>query len=794
MVLDNAINHTLNPDMYKGFPDHFQGYMVDVRRTQPFERRATKIRTHWISQRVEEYIKEKRTPEVAKKRFFHFSCLNRETALVCYFASSEMKAISSFFDRHASYKSYFFDDAAAMLNKWSTEIHLPFHQLVTQELASERVTNIVKAERIPFPRKNRKGKKTKWINRAIKSFRFDGDLFDRYWTFHFIEYNPRQMTMWKEKQLDVIAKRPISCEIKEYSWRQRKVLELVLFDTILDEIIESTEEILAEVWQSVTGNSGTANTIGSSEVTDYLGSQRQASTFLDLHGLIGELDNNTFLSTSHLWNELQQILQMLGDEIKSNLATINLWKGRHKERTDSPRWTLNDERNYGRAISKLKTSNDYKIHQLQRCSASIGSLNALLTNSLEAMSKELDRRGAYDVRLFTYVTVVFLPVSFATSVYSMNSAPSGDMLYQMSITAIAALFVTMFALVNAQIWDRVLGPVFGICNQITEFIVNPIIKAIYRVILWPCIFVLARYLFFPLQDTLRYQKSPFHSNNGTFLSSIATFGPINKARIDFEASNDYEKEIEQRIVRYEITLEVEEQVKEDVNIGEMIKREVRESIENIISDTIKDEINKKWEVSTEEEARAQEYRAEYDGKVGKRIKRQLEQLVDYQLQRGFDEETNDRIENEMFINGYTEGRESVERRVTADIAKSQIIAKVERRVRQIVEKQVLQRVEKEVKNRVDKEIKTRNERKENDTNEEKDSERERNKGGRREREREKEERRIQTEAKKRHEKKKEEKKRKEEEEGKKEEEERTRIEGKRRRETKDLESGQSMLN
>lgn len=92
------------------------------------------------------------------------------------------------------------------------------------------------------------------------------------------------------------------------------------------------------------------------------------------------------------------------------------------------------------------------------------------------MRRELDRRGTGDIRLFTYVTVVFLPVGFATSGFSMSGTPSGDILHGIFVLPIIALLITFIALVNARIFDRALGPIFGACRVVTEAIVNPLIS------------------------------------------------------------------------------------------------------------------------------------------------------------------------------------------------------------------------------------------------------------------------------------------------------------------------------
>lgn len=59
-------------------------------------------------------------------------------------------------------------------------------------------------------------------------------------------------------------------------------------------------------------------------------------------------------------------------------------------------------------------------------------------------------RGSENMSLFTYVTVVFLPLGFATGIFSMSEAPGRLTLAFMVATAVTALSITVLALVNAK--------------------------------------------------------------------------------------------------------------------------------------------------------------------------------------------------------------------------------------------------------------------------------------------------------------------------------------------------------
>ncbi|KAL9034384.1 MAG: hypothetical protein Q9180_005438 [Flavoplaca navasiana] len=63
-------------------------------------------------------------------------------------------------------------------------------------------------------------------------------------------------------------------------------------------------------------------------------------------------------------------------------------------------------------------------------------------------------QSAEDVRLFTYVTIFFVPLSFSSSLFSMGGAPERSTISVMIPTTMIALAITIFALVNIKVLDR----------------------------------------------------------------------------------------------------------------------------------------------------------------------------------------------------------------------------------------------------------------------------------------------------------------------------------------------------
>ena len=141
-----------------------------------------------------ERLNTKRTYADPRKRLVQLFEIKPTTALICYIASSKEEGLISFFDRHASYGTYASDDATLEPgNKWVTELHLSFYRVLDRNGGKykEAKGNIPVADQIEFPspEKGRHGVDA-WVQRAVMSFRFDGDFFDRFWTCHFLEHGP----------------------------------------------------------------------------------------------------------------------------------------------------------------------------------------------------------------------------------------------------------------------------------------------------------------------------------------------------------------------------------------------------------------------------------------------------------------------------------------------------------------------------------------------------------------------------------------------------------------------------
>lgn len=358
-------------------------------------------------------LKDSRRAQNAKKRFVWLPNANAETAMMCYLSSPETEraSISLFFDRHSYHEKYFFDDTTMFLNTWETEFHLSFYMLLG--LNGVASTGIPGSKEDIFP-----GRQGKQITKASMGFRFMGDFFDRYWTCHFIECVPA-----KEATEEGLPRFSFTFSRDEKAWRQRKVLELYLFERILTALVESTQDIF-------------------NEVRDEFGLRKGAFS-------VSISNSDDYFSAD--WQKFQHMLEAVEQELASGLLIVSKWETRDKDRgQEKPRWTRNDEQNYGSQIKKLLGSTNRKIRDMQSLHANIKSLKETLISSQEHIRDDLGLRGAEDIRFFTYVTVVFLPLGFASSIFSLNGTPGGSLIASMAVTAVVVFALTLIALYNAK--------------------------------------------------------------------------------------------------------------------------------------------------------------------------------------------------------------------------------------------------------------------------------------------------------------------------------------------------------
>lgn len=273
-------------------------------------------------------------------------------AALCYLATLEIHqiSISSFFDRHVKNESYFFEDTALVENVWETEFHLSFYSLIDSD--ANHAQGIATSSAEEFPGSNRKKK----ITLGSMGFRFDGDMFDRYWTGYFLENAPG---LYREGFGDYYPSRdhqPLFIKSNNKAYRQRKVLELQFFDRMVDQIVRCTQGISYSIREELGMKQGTL----SSSI----------------------LSSEDYFTSSVLWNRYQHILHVVEEELESAIGVIGKWEKREDDRKgEEPRWTRNDEMKYRGIINKFKGSTKRRVMDLHVAYRNIKTLRETIVNS-----------------------------------------------------------------------------------------------------------------------------------------------------------------------------------------------------------------------------------------------------------------------------------------------------------------------------------------------------------------------------------------------------------------------------
>lgn len=371
-----------------------------------------------INEMLWDSIGEARSATKAKKRFLWLpASSNSQTALLCWLASSEAEkpAMSLFFDRHAEYDNHLWDDTTMVLNSWQTELHMCFWLIY--EKSQPLLDGLPQPIIAPWPRGS-----DKELRRASMGFRFDGDFFDRYWTCHFIQYVPG-LTMGylgiPEGWFGMFYN-------EKHAW-QRKVMELQLLQHMLDLILTASNRILKDI------------------ETD-LGLKKGNFIFF-------VLTTEAYSSSEDHWQIYEELLQKAEEDITSSLNTLSKWATRESDRgQERPRWTRNDERKYRGYINKLHSHTERQRWDLESCRDKMCKLRDTLATTQNKIRADLEANREQNIRYFTYVTVIFLPLGFASSFYSMNGAPSNDLIVSLAKFAAAAFVVTAFLVFGVSVF------------------------------------------------------------------------------------------------------------------------------------------------------------------------------------------------------------------------------------------------------------------------------------------------------------------------------------------------------
>ncbi|RMJ13647.1 hypothetical protein BHE90_013317 [Fusarium euwallaceae] len=224
--------------------------VVDVPRTMDIKKKSLSVKDLIIvpdkPSDLQVFMQQKRFPSKAEKRFCASFSSRPELNRAYHQTPSEQPAMEAFSERHTSYDKFFAEVTAAELNKWTTELHLSFYALDLFRSSNSPAT----IQKSPFSFQALSGDGgARRLVRIAMSFRFDGDFFNRSWTCHFLECNPRMASDFyieDEVKALLLPKGLVVSNEKKDPWQQRRVLELLLFDRIMRRMQGCTADILKD--------------------------------------------------------------------------------------------------------------------------------------------------------------------------------------------------------------------------------------------------------------------------------------------------------------------------------------------------------------------------------------------------------------------------------------------------------------------------------------------------------------------------------------------------------------------
>ncbi|KAH0433398.1 hypothetical protein CcaCcLH18_05927 [Colletotrichum camelliae] len=412
------------------------GILVDVPRPdRPKKDRGNGVPMEVLRTReaIRKVMNRGRSPHTSSKRFWAFFSTHpsqNDAYLETVSARQKRKngEMKSFFRRHKSYANMFSEETKSRpLNTWKTEFHMTTYHIfsATGDLEAKDLSTFA---------------------RGVISFDFEGDLSGLYWTCRFFESNPHlnqelEVPLWsrnhpgaRSEGLTHIVRSMLRngdmisnniCLGKD-AWHERKVLELILLGRAVERIQAGANNVL--------------------EVA--------RSCVRDLHsdgiGILEERNHDVFVRKTKLIQKVLDALQTVKAGLDENLEEIGLWQERQSAPPAAGQGSTDGTYHVQEVKKNLKDLYEDHVQEIRRVQSRITKFEQSTSNMLELALRETGRRREDNIRQFTYVTVVFLPLGFATGLFSMSGTPDPGTLRSMVSTAIVALAVTVFLLLYAK--------------------------------------------------------------------------------------------------------------------------------------------------------------------------------------------------------------------------------------------------------------------------------------------------------------------------------------------------------
>ena len=398
-------------------------------RDSPIERQI-EMKGYFGRDRFWQRLLQARWPEQAKKRLIEISSYDKGSVLACWLSApnSEKTVLMEFFRRHDLSESFFGERGHWLGNIWDTELHLGFYQLLDDRHSGRfSLYNAINSEQVLSLSGAPRGCK---IVSVAMSFRFTGGLRDRFWTCYFLS----SVLHGFRSLVDEHSYKEGEDRFYSDKQGQRKILEMVYVERALSEMKRSTDDIIAAYKIEL----------------EELGTTVQQEEKFEL---IDDLSSPHLKAASTLGDILQKF--------DSALSVLEQWEKREDTSGLRSRWSNKDQKRHGENLQtlnmKCKTNVQFLRMQQTRLKEQRRIAEQQHSNLLsykQLLEARTSTQSAADVRLFTYVTIIFLPLSFSSSLFSMAGAPTSSTLHVMVPTTAIALLTTFLLLANLKLMDR----------------------------------------------------------------------------------------------------------------------------------------------------------------------------------------------------------------------------------------------------------------------------------------------------------------------------------------------------
>lgn len=169
-----------------------------------------------------------------------------------------------------------------------------------------------------------------------------------------------------------------------------------------------------------------------------------------------------YFRSQKTWAELHEILEFLNEDRERVCSNVKNWNSREQDRrTEKPRWTNNDEKKYRDAINPAFLESQRDARDLLANKAAVLSLEKTLDyrraeakNNYDGYMSELNFHQNDNIKYFTYSSVIFLPLGFAASIYSMQASPPTHVLQHMVICSVVAFVILLIIISTLPWWLR----------------------------------------------------------------------------------------------------------------------------------------------------------------------------------------------------------------------------------------------------------------------------------------------------------------------------------------------------